>query len=162
MKESVAIRGVLRWAVVGEDGRVRCSGENHNIITNQGDALIADLLAETPARGKVNNTNGRISVGTGWTGVSTKTNTGVNTGTGSPQALEATYPRLKGAFGAADDNVVQYRAVFSAGSLNASGIDEVSLGNGTDNLAYAQVNPNVNVGLSDTLQIDWEITVLGA
>lgn len=161
MKNKINITGVLRWKVLTPTGTTLSEGSNHNVITNQGDALIADLLSNAPARTKVNNASGVIAVGTGWTGTTPKNNTAVNTATGSPQAMEATYPKVKGAFGAADDNTVQYRAVFSAGSLNVSGIDEVSLGNGTDNLAYAEITPTVNVGSSDTLQVDWEITFLG-
>jgi hypothetical protein len=162
MKESMGIRGVLRWSVRDEDGQIVQQGENHNVVTAQGDALIADLMADSPARTKVDNSNGEITVGTGWTGISTKNNTGVNTLTGSPQGMESTYPKLKGSFGAANDSTVQYLAVFAAGSLDVSGIDEAALGNGTDNLAYAEISPTVNVGLSDTLQVSWEITVLGA
>jgi hypothetical protein len=140
---------------------------NHNIVTDEGDALIADQMAETPARTKVDNTNGHITVGTGWTGTTPKANTAVNTPTGSPEVMDATYPVLKGTWGNTDDNVVQYRATFEAGDLNASGIDEAGLGNNAveasgDNLAYGQITPSVNVGTSDTLQVDWEITFLGA
>ena len=147
----------MRWAL----------GINHNIVTNEGDALVADLLAETPARTKVDNTNGHIAVGTGWTGSSPKTNEVVNTPTGSPEELDATYPKLKGTFGNADDNVTQYRAIFEAGDLNASGIDEAGLGNNAveasgDNLGYGELSPAVNVTTADTLQVDWELTLLGA
>lgn len=135
---------------------------NHNIVTDQGDALVADRMANTQARSHVNNTNGVIQVGTGWTGTNPKLNTGVNTPTGSAKGMSATYPKLKGAWGLANDNVVQYQSIFQAGDLNASGIDEASLQNGTDNLAYAQIVPSVTVSTTDTLQIDWEITFLGA
>ena len=149
----------LRWML----------GFNHNIITNQGDALIADQMSQTPTQTKVDNTNGYITVGTGWTGVSPKTNEAVNTpATGSPtQAMEATYPKQKGAFGAADDNVTQYRTIFAAGELNATGIDEAGLGNNAteasgDNLSYGEITPTVDVTVADTLQVDWEHTYLGA
>ncbi len=142
-------------------------GFNHNIITNQGDALIADNMSETPTQTKVDNTNGHIAVGTGWTGASPKTNEVVNTPTGSPEIMDATYPKQKGAFGGADDNVVQYRATFEAGDLNISGIDEAGLGNHAteatgDNLSYGEITPAVNVTTADTLQVDWEHTYLGA
>ena len=142
-------------------------GFNHNIITNQGDALIADNMSETPTQTKVDNTNGHIAVGTGWTGASPKTNEVVNTPTGSPEVMDATYPKQKGAFGASDDNVVQYRATFEAGDLNISGIDEAGLGNHAteatgDNLSYGEITPAVNVTTADTLQVDWEHTYLGA
>lgn len=160
MKERAGIKGLVRWTVFNKDGRIIQRGENHNIVTDEGDALIADLLAETPARTKVNNANGVIAVGTGF--VSEGKSSSMQTQTGSAEAMDAGYPQLKGSFGTADDNVTQYRATFEAGDLDATGIDEAELGNGTDVLAYAQIDPAVNVGASDTLQIDWEITILGA
>lgn len=139
----------------------------HNIVTNEGDALIADHMSETDARTIVDNTNGHIAVGTGWTGTTPKANTAVNTPTGSPEVMDATYPKLKGTWGNTDDNVVQYRATFEAGDLNASGIDEAGLGNHAteasgDNLAYGELSPSATVGALDTLQVDWEHTYLGA
>ena len=139
---------------------------NHNIVTDEGDALIADLMSDTPARAKVNNANGHIHVGTGWTGTTPKANTGVNTPTGSPEPMDATYPKQKGAFGAAGDNVTQYQVTFEAGDLNASGINEAAILNNAvpasaDCLAYGQLVPSANIGLSDTLRVEWEITYLG-
>lgn len=179
-KDKTRVKGKLTVTVFGPDGEVKRRPQNlvqrlfgllgspmisvnHNIVTDQGDALIADLCATTPARQKVDNTNGRITVGTGWTGTTPKQNTACNTPTGSAEAMDATYPKLKGSFGAADDNVIQYRSIFEAGDLNATGIDEAALHNTTvDNLAYAQITPTVDVTTSDTLQVDWEITFLGA
>ncbi len=134
---------------------------NHNIVTDEGDALVADLLQETPERTKVDNTNGKIGVGTGFV-TELKSTDALVTQTGVDEQLDATYPVTKGDWAAADDNVVQYRATFEAGDLNITGIDEALLGNGTDTLAYAQINPTVDVSASDTLQVDWEITYLGS
>jgi hypothetical protein len=161
MRESAKIQGVLRWAVQDSEGCVIQSGENHNIVTSQGDALIADALSSSPARLKVDNTNGVIGVGTGFA-VAGKSTAGLTTQTGSDEPMDATYPKLKANWGTAGDNVVQFRSTFEAGKLNASGINEAALGNGTDNLAYAEITPTVNVGVADTLRIDWEITFLGA
>ena len=167
MKSNIEIKGCLRWAVIDKDGVVTQKGENHNIVTDQGDAMIADLMSQSPARTKVDNTNGHIQVGTGWTGTTPKANEVVNTATGSPKVMSATYPLRKGSFGAADDNVVQYRALFAAGDLNANGIDEAALLNhatpaSADCLAYAQIDPAVDVASTDSLQVDWEITITGA
>ena len=167
MKSNAKIKGVLRWAVRDKDGNVKAQGENHNIVTNEGDAMIADLMSQTPARTKVDNTNGHIQVGTGWTGSTPKDNEVVNTATGSPEGMSAGYPQLKGEFGATDDNVVQYRALFAAGELDANGIDEAALLNhatpaSADCLAYAQINPAVDVASTDSLQVDWEITITGS
>jgi len=139
---------------------------NHNIVTDQGDAMIADLMAETPAKTKVDNTNGYIQVGTGWTGTTPKANETCNTGV-AVEVMDATYPKLKGTFGNANDNVTQYRATFEAGEAEATDLDEAALLNhetpaSADCLAYAELDPTTTVGASDTLQVDWEITVTGA
>jgi len=143
---------------------------NHNIITNEGDALVADLMCTTPVLQKLDNTHAFIDVGSGWTGTDTKLQEAINTPLATvptvPKGMEATYPKLKGAFGAADDNVVQYRSIFTAGLINDTGIDEAGLINNVDRataqmLAYAQITPSVNVTSADTLQVDWEIEFLG-
>jgi hypothetical protein len=137
----------------------------HNIVTREGDALIADALLASPNKAKVTSASGYIQVGTGWTGNSTKTNTRCNMATGSMKALDSGYPALKAAWGSTGDTTVTYRATFAAGALNANGINEACLLNGNSGssncLAYAQITPAVNVTSSDTLQILWEITILG-
>jgi hypothetical protein len=138
---------------------------NHNIVTNEGDALIADLMANTPARQKLDNSHAYIEVGTAYIGsTGEKAATGCNTPSGSREAMESGYPQLKAAWGEANDNVVCYRAIFEAGDLNAT-IDEAALMNASsdgDCLAYAEVSPAAVVASTDTLQIDWELTFLGA
>lgn len=139
---------------------------NHNIVTDEGDALVADILAETPARVKVDGTTGFIEVGTGFTSES-KSTTSCLTPTGSPELMDASYPQTKGAWGAANDNVTVYVSTFEAGDLTATGIDEAALLNdGTataaDALAYAEISPSVNVTASDTLEVTWELTFTGS
>ena len=182
MKDKIKIRGMVTVQVFDEFGKLkrrkpgflrRLFGlqgaivfqEFHNIVTREGDALIADALLDNPARTKVTSANGFIQVGTGWTGNSTKSNTRCNTSTGSMRGIDNGFPALKAAWGNSGDTTVTYRATFAAGSLNANGINEACLlnGNGTSAncLAYAQINPSVNVTSSDTLQVLWEITILG-
>jgi hypothetical protein len=138
---------------------------HHNIVTREGDALIADALLASPLKTKVTSASGYIQIGTGWTGNSTKTNTRCNTPTGSMKALDVNYPALTAAWGSTGDTTVTYRATFAAGTLNANGINEACLLNGNNVgancLAYAQITPSVNVTASDTLQVLWEITILG-
>ena len=140
--------------------------KHHNTITTIGDNLIADLLISNPTQNKVDGTNGYMLVGTGWTGSTPKNNTSVNTATGTFKKLDSDFPKIKGSFGAANGNVVLYRASFAAGDLNANGINEVALMNGNTIeakcLAYAQITPSVNVTFADSLQIDWQITVSGS
>jgi hypothetical protein len=81
------------------------------------------------------------------------------------EELDAGYPTLKAAWGSVGDTTLTYRATFEAGDLNANGINEASLLNGNGAtalcLAYAQITPSANVTSTDTLQISWEITILG-
>lgn len=141
---------------------------NHNIVTDEGDALVADTMANTPVRTKIVASAGYMPVGTNWTGTTPKANGWVNTLTGTPKALEATYPLLKGAWLAANDNVLQYRAIYAAGAFGSVTITEAAItSHSTDVtanscLAYAQVTPSVAITSSDTLQIDWELTFLGS
>jgi hypothetical protein len=182
MKDRIKIRGMVTVRVLGKDGNVkrRAPGwfgrlfkfrgrlmefKHHNIVTKEGDALIADALLVNPTKNKVSSENGYIQVGTGWSGNGTKNNTRCNTPTGNMKALDANYPALYDVWGEVGDTVLMYRATFAAGSLNANGINEACLlngnGAGANSLAYAQINPAVNVTSSDTLQILWEICVLG-
>jgi hypothetical protein len=182
MKDRLRVKGLVTVRVLDKDGNVKrrrpdlfrrlfripgrlCEQRFHNIVTREGDALIADALLASPVKTKVTSSSGYIQVGTGWTGNSTKTNTRCNTSTGSMKALDSGYPALKAAWGNTGDTTITYRATFAAGALNANGINEACLLNGNDSpalcLAYAQINPAVNVTSSDTLQILWEITMLG-
>jgi len=178
MKDRTILRGQVTARVYGPDGRLKRYPQtrlekllgkpgkpmemtNHNIVTNEGDALIADLLQETPERTKLDNSNAVIGVGTGFSS-EVKTVDALVTQTGSNEGMDTGYPQTKGAWAAADDNVIVYKATFEAGDLNDTGIDEALLGNGTDTMAYAEISPAVDVSSADTLEITWEITILGA
>jgi len=182
MRDKIRIRGYVTIQVFDCNGKLkrRSPGffrrlfglkgkfiiqEFHNIVTHEGDALIADALLVNPARTKVSSANGFIQVGTGWTGNSTKTTYRCNTPTGTMKALDANYPVLLGEWGQAGDTIVMYRATFPAGSLDCNGINEACLlngnGIGANSLAYAQISPAVNVTPSDTLQILWDISIMG-
>jgi hypothetical protein len=182
MKDKIRIKGKVTIQVFDEYGKLkrrepgflrRLFGlqgaivfqEFHNIVTREGDALIADALLASPTRTKVTSASGFIQIGTGWTGNGIKNNTRCNTATGSMRTLDSGFPALKAAWGQNGDTTLTYRATFAAGALNANGINEACLlnGNGTSAncLAYAQITPSVNVTASDTLQVLWEITILG-
>ena len=182
MRERIKVKGLVTVRVLDKDGKIKriapgwfgrllrlrgrlCEQRYHNIVTREGDALIADALLPSPGRAKVSSASGFMQVGTGWTGNSVKSNTRCNTPTGSMKALDAGYPALKADWGNSGDTTLVYRATFSAGLLNANGINEACLLNGnqsaSNSLAYAQITPVVNVTSSDTLQVQWEITILG-
>jgi hypothetical protein len=182
MREKIGIHGQVTVRVLDRNGNVKrkkpgffrsllglpgreIMSKHHNIVVREGDALIADALLAAPSKAKVTSASGFIQVGTGWTGNSTKSNTRCNTPTGQMKALDENYPLLNAAWGNNGDNAVTYRATFSAGSLDANGINEAALLNGnTSNaqcLAYAQITPTTNVTTGDTLQVIWEITITG-
>jgi hypothetical protein len=182
MKDRLRVKGAVTVRVLDRDGNVKRRPQTwfrrllripgrlmeqrfHNIVTRQGDALIADALLAAPTKAKVSSAAGYIQAGTGWTGNSVKTNARCNTPTGAMKALDSGYPVLKAAWGSTGDTTITYRATFAAGALNANGVNEACLLNGNDAsavcLAYAQITPVVNVTTADTLQILWEITILG-
>jgi hypothetical protein len=182
MKDRIKVRGQVTIQVFDQHGKLkrRSPGfwrrlfglqgkfmvqEFHNIVTREGDALIADALLPTPTKPKVTSAAGFIQVGTGWTGNSTKSNTRCNAATGSMKALDAGYPALVAAWGNNGDTTLTYKATFGAGSLNVNSVNEACLlnGNGTgaNCLAYAQITPSVNVTAADTLQVVWEIKIEG-
>ena len=183
MKDTQRLKGMVTVTVLDKDGNIKTKPrsflrkllglpaqkmiyKHHNTITNQGDGLLADWMLSTPTQTKVDESNGYMIVGTGWTGTSPKANTSVNTATGTYKKLDSGFPKTSGAFGATGQNVVLYRTSFAAGTLSANGINEVALMNGNTSsakcLAYAQITPSVNVTSADSLQIDWQITVSGS
>jgi hypothetical protein len=183
MKDKAKARGMVTVRVLDADGRVKRAAPSwvrwllglpgrmleqrfHNIVTRTGDALIADALLPTPTKTKVGaGTAGYIQVGTGWTGTTPKNNTKCNTPTGNMIQMDSGFPKIKAAYGSTGDTTVVYQTTFAAGKLNANGINEAALLNGNNAsaecLAYAQISPPVSVSSSDTLQITWEITILG-
>jgi len=166
LSNKTRIRGRVIAEVFGADGKLKQRSVMHNIVTDEGDAAIVDMLATTGTQTAFNNANAYIEVGTGYAG-GAKAQASCATPTGSPEAMDATYPMQKGAFGAANDNVLVFKSTFEAGDLNDTGIDEAAILNNVtagsaDALAYAEITPAVNVGASDTLAITWEITFLGA
>ncbi|MDR0908729.1 MAG: hypothetical protein LBM77_03085 [Spirochaetaceae bacterium] len=182
MKDKLKVKGMVTVSVFDSNGNIKRRAPNwlqrifglpgsvmvrkhHNIVTREGDALIADALLGTPTKAKVAGTTGYMQVGNGWTGTDTKNTKRCVKPTGSMKVLDSGYPQKKAAWGSTGDTTVVYRTTFAAGNLNANGINECCLLNGnaaaSNALAYAQVTPSVNVTTSDTLQIVWELTILG-
>ncbi|GHU91841.1 hypothetical protein FACS189476_12580 [Spirochaetia bacterium] len=96
MRDSIRVKGMVTVRVFDKDGNIKRRAPRwfgrllhlqgrpyeqrfHNIVTRQGDALIADALLASPTKAKVLSASGYIQVGTGWTGNSVKTNTRCNT-----------------------------------------------------------------------------------
>jgi hypothetical protein len=88
----------------------------HNIVTREGDAIIADALLASPTKTKVSSSSGYIQVGTGWTGNSTKTNNRCNNPTGAMKALDEGYPVLKAAWGTTGGQYLSLPGYFCGGA----------------------------------------------
>lgn len=168
MQETLGPRGRVFIRLYDENQNLKYESENHNIITDEGDAYIADLLSINPTRVKIGTDNCFIPVGTGWTGTATKQNGWVNTQVGIAQAIDSNYPRVKGLYGEVDDNVLQFQVTYPQGSLNFTGINEAALTSHSSDIganttiAYAQISTPVNVSTTDILIITWELTFAGA
>ena len=172
----VGIKGRMSWVVRDEHGNVKkykrtflqklfgspeyMDWYNKNLVTSIGDALIADLMQETPEKDKLDSTNAQIGVGTGWT-ESVKGTDALVTQVGSNEVVDAG-PETEGAWGAANDGVIVYVSTFEAGDVTSADLDEALLSNGTDTMAYARIDPAITVAAADTLAITWKITYLGA
>lgn len=167
MNSTMNPQGKVTIRVFDSEGNLKSEETDHNVVTVQGDAYIADLLALVPVRQKINATNCFVTVGTGYTGLSNKTQTWVNTQTGSPQAVTVGYPQVAGAWGETGENQLNFSFTFAAGTLSATGINEAALvsaaiqGLSTTCLAYAQI-ASTTVAISDSLQISWQISFYGS
>jgi len=137
----------------------------HNVITRQGEAIIADALLGTPRQKRVNSVSGYIQVGTGWTGQRERETYRCVRPVGAPRIIDHWWPHLKAKFGETGDATVVYRATFPSGALVATGVNEACLLNGDGGsarcLAYARIAPPVDVMAGDLLQILWEVTIVG-
>lgn len=159
MTESIKITGLVTAQVWDSEGNL-LSQSQHNTVTTQGLGYLADLMSNTPTKTKFDTAHTYIVLGTGYGGVTVPASqTWVRTQTGSPAPMQLGYPMVAGAFPL---STVTYSATFPAGSLNASNINEACLvnspisGSGIS-LAYAQINPAVQVTSIDSLTITWQI-----
>jgi len=167
MLTKTGVTSRITYRVYDEFNNLKQEVIGHNIITSQGDQYLADLMSLTPVRTKIVFGSGFIVLGTGFSGISVKTNTWVNTQVGSAQALDATFPKVKGSWNNTNGNITQYQVTFPQGSLNITGINEAVIvsaatqGASTSCLGYAQINPAINMSSSDSLVVLWEIQNLG-
>lgn len=139
-----------------------------NLITQVGDQYYGERAAGiTSPPAQVTG----MQLGTGSTAVA-KTGAGAAVVTfvsGSPKALDATYPlsSLNGS-----SRQIQWKTTWAAGEATATGLNEVVLINqavatnsaaaAAATIARALLSPVVNKGASDTLAVTWNHLLLGA
>lgn len=165
LKGKTGLTGKVFWILKHADGTEE-HGKNHNLVVTEGDDYVINRLLDGATTMMIG-----MSLGTGFSSAA-KGNIWLTTGfAGNYKAFEATFPKVKGA--GADAKIIQFECIFGAGQATANGINEVVITNVTSAsdglhpansaiLAYAQLDPVVNKGGTDTLSIIWEITALGA
>lgn len=164
LSDGMGLRDNVLVTLRGPDGKVKWAGTAHNLVTDKGDALFASLAytAAPTFNMKLGNTATAASKTYDAAGGY------IPDADSSPvtqQAMDGTYPKV----GAAA-NKVAFRVTFAAGTGTATW-NRVALVNATESnpsdgtLTYAiALLPDAPVvkGASDTLQVDWVITHLGA
>lgn len=168
--QTVGLRGHVAYILYDEDGKVKQTGESHNIVTTQGDRYFVDQLTDAGAA-----TIKLMVLGTSTVAVS-KADTWVGSafaGNGSAAASQGTISPVTNSGTPANYQIV---GTFGSGYATANGITRVGYTNmnpaadglGTPNnsttffIAHGTVSPTVNKGANDTLVITWDITFLGA
>lgn len=184
MTTNIDIKGNVHFVVRDKDGNIKQEFENHNIVVTNGDSLVADALLASPSRvtKKITRVGGTIQaymiIGSGWTGISPKTNTWVNTAlsSGSVACADPSPVRLSGAnWTGTNSNILQYTTTGTGFTGVTGTANEIVLASdatfsapsgtgdtGTSTLAYAQITPSVTLTPSDTLSVTWSITFSGS
>jgi len=166
-QDGVGVKGMITVELFGPDGKLKYRSENHNLVTDKGDAHWAAV-----AYGTALGTLG-MKLGTASTATSkTYNNAGAYVAvadyvSGSAAAMVDSYPKV-----GTSPNIAQYQSTWAAGVATNSTINRVSLcdnttdageTDGTHTWAIALMAPApVAKGASDTLTITWLITFLGA
>lgn len=149
LTERVARKGRLHIELFSSDGKLKEERNIDNLMTNVGEAHIADQLASAPDESAMSH----MAVGTGTTAP-----TSANTALEFQIDRNALTSRTQGAGG--DDNDIIYVGDWAAGD-GTGAITEAGIFNSSTNgtmLARATFAA-INKGASDTLKITWTVTI---
>ena len=163
-QDRVRLRGRVSYVLRGADGRVKCMGATHNIVTDKGDALLSSLpytaaptfnirlgkTATAPSK-TYNNAGGYIPDS--------------DSVAGAQRAMDATYPKV-----GTSPNIAQFRTTYPAAvatdTWNRAALVNATESNpsdGTLTYAIALLDPlPVAKGAGDTLEMTWDIEFTGS
>ena len=149
LNDRVARKGNLKIELYGPDGVKKDERNIHNLMTNVGEAHIADQLASAPDESAMSH----MAIGTG-------TTPPASTDTALEFEIDrnALTSRTQGAGG--DDNDVIYVGDWAAGD-GTGAITEAGILNSSANgsmLAHATF-ATINKGTDDTIKITWTVTI---
>jgi len=149
LTDHVARKGKLRVELFGPDGKLKEERNIENLMTNVGEAHIADQLASAPDESAMSH----MAVGTGTTAP-----TSANTVLEFEIDRNALTSRTQGSAG--DDNDIIYvgdwAAADATGAITEAGILNSSAA-GT--LLARATFAAINKGAADTLKITWTVTI---
>jgi hypothetical protein len=161
----VQIKGWVKWELRGPDGQLKGQGEDHNLVTSQGDAFIASTLWQArvaPLGMKLGTASTAPSKGGAGSYIAA-----ADYVAGSAQAFDATFPKQGGS-----PNIASFSVVYAAGTATNAALYRVAIvdnntnageADATHTFAIAQLtNAPVNKGAADTLTVTWTITCTGA
>lgn len=147
--EKLTRKGRVKIELFGSDGLLKERRQFDNVITEVGDAHVADQLSSSPGESAMSH----MAIGTGSTAAATG-----DTTLDSEIDRNALTSRTQGA-GAADNDVIyvgDWAAGDGTGAITEAGILNSSSG-GT--LLCRQVFSVINKGASDTLKITWTVSI---
>lgn len=152
--------GCVVYKLTGQDGAVKQEGIFKNLVNSTGDRWVAHYLAGSIV-GDARSVWAELGVNTtapvkGGTALGTLLST-------SSVVPDSTYPQRVTSFGTGPGEWTVWQYSWAAGVATCGSIGEVGMRTQTGSLvAHAQVAPNVNKTVNDTLQIQWGWKSLGA
>lgn len=149
IKDTVARKGRLLIRLFDQDGNLKDERQVDNLMTNAGEAHIADQLASSQDESAMSH----MAIGTGTTAP-----TSANTALEFQLDRNALTSRTQGAGG--DDNDVIYVGDWAAGD-GTGAITEAGIFNSSASgtMLARSTFAAINKGASDTLQITWTVTI---
>jgi hypothetical protein len=147
--DRVARKGRLLVELFGPDGKKKDERQINNLMTNVGEAHIADQLASAPDESAMSH----MAIGTGTTAP-----TSANTALEFPIDRNALTSRTQGSAG--DDNDIIYVGDWAAGDGTGAITEAGILNSSASGTLLARATfAAINKGASDTLKITWTVTI---
>lgn len=150
IKEKGKLVGRFHVGLFGPDGKLKEERFGNNVITELGDASVADRMSDAGVAAM-----SHMGIGIDDDPAPAAADTTLNSEVADRHALTST---TQGAAG--DDNDVIYIASWAAGHGTSNGIVEAGIFNNAANgtMLCRGIFTAVNKGANDTLQITWTVT----
>lgn len=152
MKETIKVKGYVKYILKDKDGNIKYTYEDHNLITKVGLSVMASLLSADNPAGKTGVGYIALGVGSGQTADSTTLANEITTNGGARQTCSATITTTNVA-----NDTVQFSTTFNfTGSLAITEAGLFNAATAGDMIAYQDFSV-INVNSGDNLQIVWNV-----